>query len=146
MSNESRPSETKPREKIALVTGANRGIGFETCKQLRDLGYTVLLAARDRSKAQQAVESLGHTSLHPLQLDVTNEQHRQAAALHIERTFGKLDVLINNAGVMPKADTSADKVSLDILRETFETNFFAVVALTEALLPLLRKSAAGRIV
>ena len=132
--------------KIALVTGGNKGIGFETCRQLAALDHHVLLAARDQQKADNAVRELGSPHIEPIVLDVTHAAQRSAAAQLIASRHGRLDVLVNNAGVMSKQDAAADKVSEAILRETFDTNFFAIVALTQELLPLLRKSAAGRIV
>jgi NAD(P)-dependent dehydrogenase (short-subunit alcohol dehydrogenase family) len=142
--------------KIALITGANKGIGLETARQLGKLGATVLVGARDLAKGEQAAEVLRGVGIdaRAIKLDVVNEADRAVAAKTIEQEFGRLDILINNAGVMldnrdggdgwPANQTST--TSLHVLRETFETNFFAVVALTQTLLPLLRKSEAGRIV
>src|SRR5947209_8069296 len=119
--------------KIALVTGGNKGIGFETCRQLAALDHHVLLAARDQHKADNAVRELASPNIEPIVLNVTNAEHRAAAARLIGSRFSRLDVLVNNAGIMSKQDTSADQVSESILRETFDTNFFAVVALTQQL-------------
>jgi NAD(P)-dependent dehydrogenase (short-subunit alcohol dehydrogenase family) len=136
--------------KVALITGANKGIGLETARQLGKLGVTILVGARDLAKGEEAAEVLRGIGVdaRAIKLDVVNETGRAAAAKFIEKEYGRLDILINNAGVMldgrtgNETSTTSDK----LLRETFETNFFAVVALTQTLLPLLRKSDAGRIV
>jgi NAD(P)-dependent dehydrogenase (short-subunit alcohol dehydrogenase family) len=138
-------------KKIVLITGANKGIGLETARQLGTEGYTILVGARDLAKAEKAVAELkaGGADVRPLKIDVVNAAEIEAARKTIESEFGVLDVLINNAGVMIEDMFGGNKTSqtdLGALRETFETNFFAVVAVTQALLPLLRKSEAGRIV
>src|ERR1017187_10087735 len=141
-------SETKA--KVALITGANKGIGLETARQLGKLGVTIVLGARDLAKGEGAAAELKKDGVEAraLKLDVANEADRAAAAKHIEKEFGRLDILVNNAGVMldPRTGNATSTTPAAMLRETFETNFFAVVALTQALLPLLRKSEAGRIV
>lgn len=140
-------------QKIALVTGANRGIGLETVRQLAQKGIAVFLAARQLSSAQEAVSNLiaeGLKNVHPLQLDVTKAADRAAAAETIGKQFGHLDILINNAGAVPRDATLLDARTIDTseqeLREAFNTNVFGVLLLTHDLLPLLKKSAAGRIV
>jgi NAD(P)-dependent dehydrogenase (short-subunit alcohol dehydrogenase family) len=136
--------------KIALITGANKGIGLETARQLGKLGVTVLLGARDLAKGEEAAEVLRGVGVDAkaIQLDVVKEADRKAAAKSIEKEFGRLDILVNNAGVMldGRRGNETSKTPLKALQDTFETNFFAVVALTQELLPLLRKSDAGRIV
>jgi NAD(P)-dependent dehydrogenase (short-subunit alcohol dehydrogenase family) len=136
--------------KVALITGANKGIGLETARQLGALGITVLLGARDRKKGEAAAAELKREGIdaRALKLDVVDGGDRKATAEAIGREFGRLDILVNNAGIATE-DMSANSTlttSEETLRKIFETNFFAVVALTSALLPLLRKSAAGRIV
>lgn len=133
---------------VALVTGANTGIGKETARQLAARGYTVLLAARDPKKGEAAAAELraGGGDVRFVKLEVTDAADRRAVAAHIANEFGRLDALVNNAGVLPDRGTQPSTVPVDVLRQTFETNFFAVVALTQELLPLIRKSSAGRIV
>jgi NAD(P)-dependent dehydrogenase (short-subunit alcohol dehydrogenase family) len=136
--------------KIALVTGANKGIGFETARQLaRSGGVHVILAARDRAKGVAAALTLQSEGLdvEALTLDVTDAASIAAAAKDTDRKFGRLDILINNAGISVKdGTTKVSEQTLDAWRQTFDTNLFAVIAMTQAFLPLLRKSDAGRIV
>ena len=131
--------------KIALVTGANKGIGFETARQLLALGYTILVGARDAEKGSAAAAALG-AGAHFVQLDMSKSNLFPDVALRIESEFGNLDVLINNAGVGLDWGVPPSEVTIDQLRETFETNVFGVIALTQSLLPLLKRSEAGRIV
>jgi len=133
--------------RVALITGANKGIGFETARQLARLGITVLLGARDGKRGQRAAETLRGEGLEarPIVLDVTDQSTIDAAAVHIEREFGRLDILVNNAGIFIEKQP-ASRCQLENLRRTFETNFFGAFAVTKALLPLLRKAEAGRIV
>jgi NAD(P)-dependent dehydrogenase (short-subunit alcohol dehydrogenase family) len=136
-------------KKIALVTGANKGIGLETARQLGKEGITVLAGARDEAKASQAADELRKEGLdaHGIVIDVNEEGSIREAAARIERDYGRLDILVNNAGVMlDEREGKPSEQSLDVWRKTFETNLFGLVATTQALLPLLRKSAAGRIV
>lgn len=141
--------------KVALVTGGNRGIGFETVRQLAEKGLTVLLAARIMEEAEQAAASLkeeGLTAVSPVKLDITNSADRVAVSQLIARQFGQLDILVNNAGIgTPEGtgtagDALTSGTSLEELRQVFETNVFAVLLLTHELLPLLQKSSGARIV
>jgi NAD(P)-dependent dehydrogenase (short-subunit alcohol dehydrogenase family) len=137
-------------KKVALITGANKGIGLETARQLGKQGIIVLVGARDLAKGEAAVAELKKDGVdaRAVKLDVDNPSDYAAVAKLIEKDFGVLDILINNAGIFldgrTKNETST--TSQEILRKTFDTNFFAVVGLTQALLPLLRKSLGGRIV
>jgi NAD(P)-dependent dehydrogenase (short-subunit alcohol dehydrogenase family) len=137
-------------KKIALITGGNKGIGLETARQLAKLGITVLIGARDDAKGAAAVAELKKdgVDVRAVKLDVDNAADYDAVAKLIEKDYGVLDILINNAGVMldGRKGNETSKTSQDVLRKTFNTNFFAVVGLTQALLPLLRKSLGGRIV
>jgi NAD(P)-dependent dehydrogenase (short-subunit alcohol dehydrogenase family) len=137
--------------KIALITGANKGIGFETARQLGKAGVTVLIGARDLVKADEAVATLKSEGIDAVsvKLDVTSSADIQAAAAFIEAKYGRLDILVNNAGINAEGGFSSNNsatVTQAELRKTFDTNFFAVVELTQTLLPLIRKSPAGRIV
>ena len=137
------------KKKIALITGANKGIGLETARQLGQQNTTVLLGARDSRKGETAAERLRKEGIdaHPIVIDVSDPESIRKAAIQIERDFGRLDILVNNAGVM--TDERTKKVSgqsLDTWHETFATNVFGLIATTNAFLPLLRKSEAGRIV
>lgn len=140
-------------EKVALITGASKGLGFETAYQLGGKGYTVIVAARTQQKSNETAEKLKSKGVHAvgMQLDVVNDNDVDNLSKSINEHFGKLDVLVNNAGVqldfsgfMP--GNSTETVSMDILKQTFEINYFAPIALTQKLLPLLKKSTAGRIV
>ncbi|MBX7172918.1 MAG: SDR family oxidoreductase [Pyrinomonadaceae bacterium] len=140
-------------KKIALITGANRGIGFETARQLGQQEIKVLLGARNEEKGKEAAENLQKEGLDVefILLDVDNANTHQSAAKSIEEKFGKLDILINNAGIYLDesengAPIPASRTSLDIFRKTFETNFFNTIAVTQQFVPLIKKSNAGRIV
>jgi NAD(P)-dependent dehydrogenase (short-subunit alcohol dehydrogenase family) len=134
---------------IALVTGATRGIGLETVRQLATAGFTVLLAGRDLARAAAAADKLKSEglSVEPIALDVTDTSSIRAAASAVQSTYGKLDVLINNAGVLLDAmDKAPSQQSLATWRDTFDTNVFAVVEVTQAFLPVLKAAPAARIV
>jgi len=137
-------------KKIALITGANKGLGFEMARQLGLAGVTVVLAARDPQKGEAAAEKLRNEGLDArfLKLDVTNKADYETAAAFLDQKYGHLDILINNAGISAEGlgTGRATATSSEVIHRTFETNFFAPVALTQALLPLLRKSDAARIV
>jgi NAD(P)-dependent dehydrogenase (short-subunit alcohol dehydrogenase family) len=135
-------------KKVALVTGANKGIGFETARQLAAQGITVLLGARDAQRGEEAAKQLKAENLDVrfLRLDVNDTQTHEAARKFIEENFGRLDILVNNAGVSLDAQVPASQGTLEQWRGTFETNVFGTIALTQALLPLIKKSEAGRIV
>jgi NAD(P)-dependent dehydrogenase (short-subunit alcohol dehydrogenase family) len=135
--------------RIALVTGANKGIGLETARQLGKEGITVIVGARDEKKGQDAAEVLRKEGIdaHGVVIDVESSDSIKKAAALVEQEYGRLDILINNAGVMlHHTDKSAGTQPLEVWRKTFETNVFGLVATTQAFLPLLGKSEAGRIV
>jgi NAD(P)-dependent dehydrogenase (short-subunit alcohol dehydrogenase family) len=133
---------------IALVTGANKGIGFEIARQLASAGMTVLLAARDLQRRDQAAAALRSEGLdvRPVTLDVTGPASVQAAAQQVGADFGRLDVLVNNAGIAGSGAGRPGTADLDAVRAVFETNVFGVMRVTNAMLPWLKRSAAGRIV
>lgn len=140
-------------DRVAFITGGNRGIGLQTAKDMAKLGITVVIGARDEDKVKAAIAGLKSEGItvEGIVCDVANARHHGSTYEFFNRKYGKLDILINNAGVMlEQADfgnpTHTSSVSQKVLRETFEANFFAPVALTQALLPLIRKSSAGRIV
>lgn len=143
--------------KVALVTGASQGIGLEAVRQLAQQGITVLLGARDRAEGEKAIADLRagnpaeNFEVQFLELDITDEKQRDYAAQFIKDKFGKLDILVNNAAVDLEGSAEgtakpASETALEIYRETFETNFFSMIAITQKLLPLIRKADAGRIV
>jgi NAD(P)-dependent dehydrogenase (short-subunit alcohol dehydrogenase family) len=138
------------KKKVALISGANKGIGFETARQLGKQGVVVLLGSRDLAKGEAAAETLKKEGIdaRAVKLDVVNPADVKAVVQKIEKEFGVLDILVNNAGIALENFFSNSTLTLpeEKLRQTFETNFFAVVAVTNALLPLLKKSEAGRIV
>ena len=137
-------------QKVALISGANKGIGLETARQLGKKGIVVFLGARDLAKGEAAAEQLKKEGIdaRAVKFDVVNPAEVKAAVETIEKEFGRLDILVNNAGVMfePIGGNNSTTVSEEILRKTFDTNFFSVITVTNAFLPLLKKSDAGRIV
>ena len=150
-------TNSKPNGKIAFITGANRGLGLQTARELGRQEITVVLGVRDLSKAQPAMKALRDEGINPeiIRLDVADASTYREAFEFFESGYGRFDILVNNAGVWledppPKvAQPGGNRTSTlpdEILRKTFETNFFGTVALTQQLLPLLRKSIAGRIV
>ena len=137
-------------KKIALITGANKGIGFETARQLGALGYTVLIGARDQNRGAEAVEELSKDSgrnFSFIAIDPTDKDSIEKAVAEVGQKFGVLDVLINNAGTMVPGDFQpTDQVKTDALRETYEINVFGLHEVTTAFWPLLNKSEGARLV
>jgi NAD(P)-dependent dehydrogenase (short-subunit alcohol dehydrogenase family) len=134
--------------KIALVTGANKGIGRETAAQLAALGMTVLLGARDAERGEAAASALRAAGgdVQAVVLDVTDADVVLAAARAIDERFGRLDILVNNAGITGGHGQAPGSADLDTVRAVFDTNYFGVMRVTNAMLPLLRRSDAPRIV
>lgn len=137
--------------KVAFITGGNRGIGFETAKALGALDINLILGCRDLSKgelAAKALQNLGFKA-EAIAYDANDENSPDEVYQYIESKYGELDILINNAGMITEdlvGKNSSSFVSQTVLQQTFQTNLFAVVALTQKLLPLIMKSVAGRIV
>jgi NAD(P)-dependent dehydrogenase (short-subunit alcohol dehydrogenase family) len=134
-------------KKIALITGANKGIGFEIARQLAKLGHKVLIGARDPQRGEAAAKTLQAEGLDAifLQIDVTDQKTINSVTQKIETEYGKLDVLINNAAIA-QDNAPPSQLDIEILRRTYETNVFGLFAVTKAMIPLLLKSEAGRIV
>ncbi len=135
-------------KKLALITGANKGIGFETARRLGQQGIHVIIGTRDIARGKEAVRKLVALSVEAtfVQLDVTDEQSIARAAQTLAETFGRLDILINNAGISGGKPNPPSETDMATMRDIYDTNVFGVVAVTETMLPLLRKSSAGRIV
>ena len=138
-------------EKIAFITGANRGIGFETSKRLAEEGINVILGSRDLNKGREAIKKLSSQNIDAdlIQYDAFDTNAPQKVYDHIFEKYKRLDILINNAGVLLTQNlfvTNSSTITDKDLKDTFQTNFFSVVSLTQKLLPLLKKSKAGRIV
>jgi NAD(P)-dependent dehydrogenase (short-subunit alcohol dehydrogenase family) len=135
-------------QKIALVTGANKGIGYEIARGLAKQQMTVLLGCRDLSRAEKAAGQLAQEGLAaiPVLLDVTRPETITSAAAHIDAARGKLDVLVNNAGIAREWQFKPSQVDLSLVKEIYETNLFGPMAVIQAMLPLLLRAPAGRIV
>lgn len=138
-------------EKVAFISGANRGIGFETSKGLGETGITVIIGVRDIAKGDAAVEQLKGFGIkaEAIHYDAAQPGSENAVFDHLASRYGKLDILVNNAGILKEqlvGGNNSSSVEQEVLKETFQTNLFAVIALTQKLLPLLRNAKAGRIV
>jgi len=132
---------------IALITGANKGIGLETARQLGARGATGLVGARDEQRGLQAERALRDAGAEArfVRLDVTDPKSAQEAADWVDHQYGRLDILVNNAGIA-RAGGPPSQTDLDAMREVYETNVFGVIIVTNAMLPLLRRAPAARIV
>ena len=131
-----------------LITGANRSIGLETAKQLSQKGLLVYLGSRDLAKGEAIVKDLnekGFQNIKAIEIDVTNPESILAARNTVENEQGKLDILINNAGILGVNPQTATETSVDDIKDVFETNFFGVINVTQAFLELLKKSDRPRI-
>ena len=137
------------QQKIALVTGGNRGIGFEICRQLAENGCMVILGSRIPSRGEEAVASLvnsGLVNVRYMHLDMNDSNTFIGVRDAIERDYGRLDILVNNAAIFIDGSAKINTLPMSVIRETFEANFFNLIEFTQLLLPLIEKSPAGRIV
>jgi len=134
--------------RIALITGANKGIGLEIARQLGRSGATVLLGARTATLGEAAAAGLRAEGIDVryLPIELTSAESIASAAATISDAYGRLDVLVNNAGITDQADGPPSSCSMNSVRRIFDTNFFGSLAVTQAMLPLLRTSGSGRIV
>lgn len=134
--------------RVALVSGANRGIGLEVSRRLAAEGATVLVGARDETKAGEAVESIASAGrdARPRVLDVTDGASVEKLVGGIEEEFGRLDILVNNAGVALDKGQSGESIDLDVVRETLEINLLGAWGLSQAAIPLMRRGGYGRVV
>ncbi|WP_263849994.1 SDR family NAD(P)-dependent oxidoreductase [Secundilactobacillus paracollinoides] len=133
---------------LTLITGANRGMGFEIAKELGAKGQRILLGARNAEKGTQAVEQLKQSGIDAtlIPLDVTDKQSVQAAADRIATDYGSLDILINNAGAVFDGRQQPSVVNTDQMRQDFDLNYFGVVYMCQAFLPLLKKAPKAKII
>jgi NAD(P)-dependent dehydrogenase (short-subunit alcohol dehydrogenase family) len=140
-------AEAHISDRVALITGANQGIGFEIARQLGKQGITVIASARDRQRGLKATETLQGEGIdaHSLVLDVTDQRTIDAAVAEVNGKFAKLDILVNNAAIVAER-TPPSECQIENFRKTFETNVFGLFAVTKAFLPLIRRAPAGRIV
>lgn len=136
-------------KRIAVVTGGNRGLGFETCRQLARSGFTVLLTARDSKKGNETANKLadkeGLDVIFHL-LDVTNTDHFNTISIHIERQFGRLDVLVNNAAILYDSWQYAIDADLNLVEQAMATNVYGPWRLCQAFIPIMKRNGYGRIV
>lgn len=134
--------------KVALVTGGNRGIGFEICRQLAQKGIEVILTARNQQKGRVAAEKLQKEGLDVVyhQLDVTDEESIKKTAEYVDQKFGKLDILINNAGIMTDAETRGLEADIDKVKGSVEVNTYGPLRVCKAFIPIMQKNNYGRIV
>jgi NAD(P)-dependent dehydrogenase (short-subunit alcohol dehydrogenase family) len=138
----------KVNSRVALITGANKGIGFEIARQLGTAGCTVMLGARNAELGRKAATKLSENKIDArfVELDVERERTMRDAAATIGREFERLDILVNNAGIADPEDGAATIAKPEAVERTWRTNFLGALNVTQALIPLLRKSSAGRIV
>jgi NAD(P)-dependent dehydrogenase (short-subunit alcohol dehydrogenase family) len=135
-------------KKVALITGANKGIGFEVARQIAKAGWTVLAAARNEKFGKQAVAKLQAEGLdvHFVHIDLNAHETAVTAAQAIRNQFGKLDLLINNAGISSKEDGPPSKVNIEAVGTVMHTNYVGTVAVTQAMLPLLQSAGKAQII
>jgi NAD(P)-dependent dehydrogenase (short-subunit alcohol dehydrogenase family) len=137
-----------PSKRVALITGANKGIGFEIARQIGRTGVTVLLGARNKAAGEEAATTLTAEGIDArfIAIDVADYASIEAAAGSITTSFGRLDILVNNAGINDPSDGPVPTARLDAVERVLRTNFLGALAVSQAMLPLLHKSAAARIV
>jgi NAD(P)-dependent dehydrogenase (short-subunit alcohol dehydrogenase family) len=137
-----------PAARNALITGANKGLGYEVARRLGDAGLRIWLGARDSASGEHAAATLreGGADVRAIQLDLVDPESIAAAAARIEAEDGRLDVLVNNAGVNDPRDGPPGRTQMEAVRRIFDTNFFGTLAVTQAMLPLLRQSASARVI
>ena len=135
-------------KRIALVSGGNKGIGLEIARQLAEAGVTVIIGARDSDRAARALQDLRVDGLtvQSIHLDLDKPESLASAAANIKAEYGRLDILINNAGIFDFGDATPSKASMDAVRKVMEVNFFGTLAVTQVMLPLLHNATEGRIV
>ncbi len=135
-------------KKVALITGANKGIGFEVARQIGRAGWTVLVGARKEDLGRQAAAKLQAEGLdvHFILIDLNDQQTASSAAETVRSRFGKLDLLVNNAGITGKGDGPPSKVNLEALQTVMQTNYVGTVAVTQAMLPLLQVAGKAQII
>lgn len=138
-------SEQGSERRVALVSGGNRGIGLEICRQLAERGLSVVLGSRDEAKGREAARSIGG-DVHLRQLDVTDAGSVARLMASVEEDFGRLDALVNNAGISSGWDQRGVDVDLDIVRDALEANLLGAWRLSEAAIPLMQRNGYGRIV
>lgn len=133
--------------RIALITGGTKGIGLEVARQLAQKGIEVLIGSRDEILGEKIVEQLAaeHLPVTYIQIDVTNQATIDLAVTEVANAYGRLDILVNNTGIFSK-EPRPNELTMEMLRENFEVNFFGAFAVTKAFLPLLRQSSSGHIV
>lgn len=135
-------------KKVALITGANKGIGFEVARQVGRAGFTVLMGARDAGLGEAAAGRLREEGVDArfVEVDLQRKETIEAAGERVEREFGRLDVLVNNAGIADRGDGPPSKVDVEAVERIFRTNFLGTLLVTQGMLPLLRKAGSASIV
>lgn len=133
-------------QRVALVTGSNRGIGLEVVRQLAEKDFKVILSSRDENKGIKAMNKLKKDNVYFHQLDTTDVKSIKRSADHIEKKFGRLDVLVNNAGILIDGKKTGMTVDPETMKKTLETNTYGPLFVSQAFIPLMKKNKYGRIV
>jgi NAD(P)-dependent dehydrogenase (short-subunit alcohol dehydrogenase family) len=136
------------KKRIALVTGGNRGLGFETCRQLAQLGLSVILGARDKTKGEKAAKQLIDRGLNVIfyHLDISDHSHIDQTVYELEKQFGRIDVLVNNAAILYDTWQNAADADFNIVNQALRTNLFGPWRLTQRCIPIMKRNKYGRIV